>query len=92
MAIPDLTHNYAKSYQKTFFYLYCNIIIINTNTRKIFYNAHVKPHTDYVSAVWGGCSEENLKKYLTFYIEVQANKSYLILPYLHIQTLVHLEF
>ena len=45
-----------------FFFLHCNIIIININTSKIFYNAHIKPHIDYVSAVWDGCSEENFKK------------------------------
>ena len=72
MASPDLTHNYAKSCQKTcifffffsfsFFFLHCSIIIININTRKILYNAHIKPHADYVSAVWGGCSEEHFRK------------------------------
>ena len=59
--------------KKRFSFLHCNIIIININTRKIFYNAHIKPNTDYVSAVWDGCSEENLKKYLTLYIKGQAN-------------------
>ena len=39
-----------------FFFLHCNIIIININTRKIFYNADIKLHIDYVSAVWDGCS------------------------------------
>ena len=67
---------------KSFFFLHCNIIIININTRKIFYNAHIKLHIDYVSAVWDGCSKEHLKKYSTLYIEGQANESYLILPYL----------
>ena len=37
------------------------------NTRKIFYNAHIKLHIDYVSTVWDGCSEEHLKKYLTLH-------------------------
>ena len=61
------------SKKKCFSFLHCNIIIININTRKIFYNAHIKPNTDYVSAVWDGCSEENFKKYLTLYIKGQAN-------------------
>ena len=44
------------------FFLHCNIIIININTRKIFYNAHIKPHIDYVTAMWDGCSENNFQK------------------------------
>ena len=40
----------------------CSKIIININTRKIFYNAHIKPHIHYVSAVWDDCSEEHFKK------------------------------
>ena len=55
-------------------------LIINIDTRKLFYNAHIKPHIDYVSAVWDGCSEEHLKKYSTLYIEGQTNESYLIFP------------
>ena len=78
--------------KNSFFFLHCNIIIININTRTIFYNAHIKPHIDYVSAVLDGCSEENFKKYLTLCIKGQANWSYLILPYLQSQTVVHLEF
>ena len=31
--------------------------IININTRKLFYNAHIKPHIDYASVVWDGCGE-----------------------------------
>ena len=44
----------------------------NISTRKID-NAHIKPHIDYVSAVWDGCSEELFKNDLTLYIEGQAN-------------------
>ena len=36
--------------------------LININTRKLFYNAHIKPHIDNASIVWGGCGEVHLKK------------------------------
>ena len=36
--------------------------IINLVTRKIFYNAHIKPHISYVSVVWDGCGEVHFKK------------------------------
>ena len=36
--------------------------IINIDTKKFFCNAHIKPHIDYASVVWGGCGEVHLKK------------------------------
>ena len=36
--------------------------ITDTETRKLFYNAHVKSHVDYASTVWDGSSEANLKR------------------------------
>ena len=36
--------------------------IMNIDTRKLLYNAHIKPHIDYVSVVWDGCDEVHLKK------------------------------
>ena len=35
---------------------------MNIDTRKIFYNAHIKPHNDYASVVWGGCGEIHFEK------------------------------
>ena len=35
--------------------------IINIDTRKFFYSAHIKPHIDYASVVWGGCVKVHLK-------------------------------
>ena len=35
--------------------------IIIIDTRKIFYNAHIKSHIDYAS-VWDGCDEVHFKK------------------------------
>ena len=31
--------------------------IVDIDTRKLFFNAHIEPHIDYASAVWGGCSD-----------------------------------
>ena len=37
--------------------------IVDIDTRKLFFSAHIKPHTDYASVVWDGCSDV-LKKIL----------------------------
>ena len=37
--------------------------IVDIDTRKLFFNAHIKPHIDYASVVWDGCSDA-LKKRL----------------------------
>ena len=37
--------------------------IVDTDTRKLFFNAQIKPHIDYASVVWDGCSDV-LKKIL----------------------------
>ena len=35
---------------------------VDTDMRLLFYNAHIRSHIDYVSTVWDGCSEANLKR------------------------------
>ena len=46
-----------------FFFLISSInCIVNIDTRKLFYNAHRKPHIDYASVVWDGCGEVHLNK------------------------------
>ena len=37
--------------------------IVDTDTLKLFFNAHIKSHIDYASVVWSGCSDA-LKKRL----------------------------
>ena len=37
--------------------------VVDIDTRKLFFNAHIKLHIDYVSVVWDGCSDV-LKKRL----------------------------
>ena len=39
--------------------------IVDTDTLKLFFNAHIKSHIDYASVVWGGCSDA-LKKTIKF--------------------------
>ena len=36
--------------------------IINIDTRKLFYNAHIKPHVNNASVGWDGCDEVHFKK------------------------------
>ena len=31
--------------------------IVDIDTRKLFFNAHIKHHSDYASVVWDGCSD-----------------------------------
>jgi len=71
MASPDQTH--MQKHVKKMFLLSQLQHIINIDTRKLFYNAHIKPHIDNASVVWGGCGEVHLKKKLNPYIERQAN-------------------
>ena len=35
--------------------------IVDTDTLKLFFNAHIKSHIDYASVVWGGCIDANRK-------------------------------
>ena len=36
--------------------------IVDTQTLKLFYNAHIKSHVDYASVVWDGCSDAIRKR------------------------------
>ena len=53
---------YAKACQKQQLFLLSQLQHINIDTRKPFYNAHIKPHIDYASVVWDGCGEVHFKK------------------------------
>ena len=56
------TEHICKSMSKKLFLLSQLQYIINIDTRKPFYNAHIKPHIDYASVVWDGCGEVQLKR------------------------------
>ena len=36
--------------------------IVDIDTRKLFFNAHIKPHSDYASVLWDGCSDAFRKR------------------------------
>ena len=55
-------NNVCKTVSRRVFLLSKLRYIVNIDTRKLFFNAHIKPHTDYASVVWDGCSD--LKKRL----------------------------
>ena len=62
MASQDRTHT-QKYVQKTHLFLLSQLQhIIKSHTRKLFYNAHIKPPIDYPSVVWDGRGEFHLKK------------------------------
>ena len=59
--------NVCKSVSKSIFVLSKLKQFIDTDTRKMFFNAHVKSHIDYCSTVWDGSSEVHLKRLDSLY-------------------------
>ena len=57
------TDTLCKTLSKRVFLLSRLKYIVDTDTLKLFFNAHIKSHIDYTSVVWGGCSDA-LKKRL----------------------------
>ena len=57
------TDNVCKTVSKRVFLLSKLRYIVDIDTRKLLFNAHIKPHIDYASVVWDGCSDV-LKKIL----------------------------
>ena len=71
------SNTYAKACQKQQLFILSQLQhIVNIDTRKLFYNANIKPHIDYASVVWDGCGEVHLKK--LYSLHRRAGK--LILP------------
>ena len=62
MASPDRTHmqKHVKKLQQQFLLSQLQHII-NIDTRKLFYNAHIKSHIDYAPVAWDSCGEVHLK-------------------------------
>ena len=56
-------NNVCKTVSRRVFLLSKLRYIVDIDTRKLFFNAHIKPHIDYASVVWDGCSDV-LKKRL----------------------------
>ena len=59
------TETLCKRLSKRVFLLSKLKYIVDTDILKFFFNAHIKSHIDYVSVVWGGCSDA-LKKTIKF--------------------------
>ena len=56
-------NNVCKTVSRRVFLLSKLKYIVGIDTRKLFFNAHIKPHIDYASVVWDGCNDV-LKKRL----------------------------
>ena len=50
-------NNVCKTVSRRVFLLSKLRYIVDIDTRKLFFNAHIKPHIDYASVVWDGCSD-----------------------------------
>ena len=48
-------NNVCKTVSRRVFLLSKLRYIVNIDTRKLFFNAHIKPHIGYASVVWDGC-------------------------------------
>ena len=48
-------NNLCKTVSRRVFLLSKLRYIVDIDTMKLFFNAHIKPHIDYASAVWDGC-------------------------------------
>ena len=64
------TNNVCKTVSRQVFLLSKLRYIVDIDTRKLFFNAHIKPHIDYASVVWDGCSDV-LKKRLNSLKQIQ---------------------
>ena len=56
--------------------------LTDSNTRKIFFNAHIRSHIDYASTVWDDCSDVRLKRLDSLY----RRAAKLVLPDPHLTT------
>ena len=52
----------SKTISKKLFMLSKLKHFLNEDSRKMFFNAHVRSHLDYASTVWDGCSDNHMKK------------------------------
>ena len=50
-------NNVCKTVSRRVFLLSKLRYFVDIDTRKLFFNAHIKPHIDYASVVWDGCSD-----------------------------------
>ena len=50
-------NNVCKTVSRRVFLLSKLRYVVDIDTRKLFFNAHIKPHIDYALVVWDGCSD-----------------------------------
>jgi len=72
------TDTLCKTLSKRVFLLSKLKYIVDTDTLKLFFNAHIKSHIDYASVVWGSCSDALKKKNGLNSLLIRSGK--LILP------------
>ena len=68
------TDTLCKTLSKRVFLLSKLKYIVDTDTLKCFFNAHVKSHIDYASVVWGGCSDALKKRLKNLTTDRKLNK------------------
>ena len=56
------TNNVCKTVSRRVFLLSKLRYIVDIDTRKLFFSAHIKPHIDYALVVWDGCSDVPKKR------------------------------
>ena len=56
-------NNVCKTVSRRVFLLSKLRYIVDIDTRKLFFSAHIKPHVDYASVVWDGCSDVLKKRF-----------------------------
>ena len=56
-------NNVCKTVSRRVFLLSKLRYIVDIDTRQLFFNAHIKPHIDYASVVWDGCSDVLKKRF-----------------------------
>ena len=61
------TNNVCKTVSRRVFFLSKLRYIVDIDTRKLFFNAHIKPHIDYASVVGYGCSDVLKKRLNSLY-------------------------
>ena len=70
------TNNVCKKLSQNLFLLSKLKHYVNTETRKLFFNAYIKPHVDYASPVWDMCPQTHMQHVNSLY----RRSAKLILP------------
>ena len=66
----------CKTFLRRVFILLKLRYIVDIGTTKLFFNAHIKPHIDYASVVWDGCSDVLKKRLNSLHRRAVYNSNY----------------